>query len=210
MKRVAIIGAGMLGQQIAHYIKTDQGFDPVGYFDDHIPVDTELELGQVLGTVNEAERYYDNGLFDQLIVGIGYAHFKYRWKCFRKYDTKIPFLTFVHSSCIVDATAKIGRGSFLMPGTIVDNSVEIGNNVFIQIGCSISHHSSIGDNTFLSPGVMIAGCVQIGKNCFLGIGTVCIDSINICANAKTAGGTVVATSIHAAGLYVGVPAKQVK
>jgi sugar O-acyltransferase (sialic acid O-acetyltransferase NeuD family) len=210
MKRIAIIGAGVLGQQIAHYIRTDQGFEPIGFFDDHVPVGTKLQLGQVLGIVNDVGRFYDDDLFDQLIIGIGYSHSDYRWKCFRQFHLKIPFLTFAHSSCFIDSTAKIGDGSFLMPGSVVDNEVIIGKNVFIQIGCSISHHSTLGDNSFLAPGVKIAGFVDIGKSCFLGIGTVCIDSISVCANTRSGAGAVVTKPIPESGLYVGIPAKRVK
>ena len=208
MKRIAIIGAGLLGQQIAHYIKGDQSYEPIGFFDDKVT--NTQEHVPVLGKVQDVDSFYTNGAFDQLIIGIGYSHFAYRWQCFQRFQSNIPFLTFVHSSCWVDKSASIGAGSFLMPGTIIDDHVVIAENVFIQVACSISHHSSVSDNCFLGPGVTVAGCVKIEQNCFLGVGTIAIDSITIGPNIRTGGGAVIVDSIQEPGLYVGMPARRIK
>lgn len=208
MKRIAIIGAGLLGRQIAHYISTDQGYEPVGFFDDHLKV---AEDGIVLlGTVDDVQAQYERGAFDQLVVGIGYAHSAYRWQCYERFKPGIPFLTFVHSTCWVDSTATIGAGSFLMPRCNIADHCVLGENVVLQVGCSINHHSTIDSNTFLGPGVTVAGCVVVGRDCFLGVGSVLIDSIGLTDGVRTGGGAVVTRSLTDAGLYVGVPAKKVK
>ncbi|WP_411877815.1 acetyltransferase [Polaromonas sp. YR568] len=208
MKRIAVIGAGLLGRQIAHYIKTDQAYEPVGFFDDHVQSATDGMT--VLGTVNDVEKQYAKGAFDQLVVGIGYAHSRYRWQCYERFKPVIPFLTFVHSSCWVDETARIGAGSFLMPRCNVADHVALGENVLLQMGCSINHHARIDENCFLGPGVTLAGCVTVGRDCFLGAGSVLIDWVNIAPGVQTGGGAVVIDSLPAPGLYVGVPAKKIK
>jgi sugar O-acyltransferase (sialic acid O-acetyltransferase NeuD family) len=208
MKRIAIIGAGLLGRQIAHHIKNDQGYEPAGFFDDNIA--GMQEYVPVLGKVQDVDRYYADGGFDQLIIGIGYQHFAYRWQCFERFYPRIPFLTFIHSSCWVDQSAQIGAGGFLMPGTIIDDHVSVGENVFLQVGCSISHHSTIKENCFLGPRVTVAGRVTVERDCFLGIGSTVIDSVRICPGVQTGAGAVVIDSIDHAGLYVGVPARKVK
>lgn len=210
MKRIAVIGAGLLGQQMAHYIKDDQDYEPIGFFDDFISTLPVMECGPILGTVQDVDRLFSRGLFDQLLVGIGYKYFDYRWQCFQRFQPHIPFLTFIHSSCFVDRSARIGTGSFLMPGSTVDNDVVIGKNVFVQVACSISHHSCLGDNCFLGPGVTVAGCVKVERDCFLGAGTISIDSVIIGPNIQTGGGTLIADSIQEPGLYVGVPARRIK
>ncbi len=208
MKRIAIIGAGLLGQQIAHHIKNDQGYEPVGFFDDNLT--GALGNLPILGRVQDVDGCYANGSFDQLIIGIGYKHFTYRWQCFERFYPHIPFLTFVHSSCWVDGSAHIGAGSFLMPGVLIDDHVSIGENMFLQVGCSISHHSVIKENCFLGPRVTVAGCVTVERDCFLGVGSTLIDSVVICPGVQIGGGAVVIDSIDQAGLYVGVPARKVK
>ena len=210
MKRIAIIGAGLLGQQMAHYIRDDGRGVIAGFFDDRIPTGTAIRQDTVLGTVNDVLVHYEKGEFDLLLIGIGYMHFAYRWDCFTRFQGKVPFFSFVHSSCFLDRTVSLGAGSFLMPGCVIDNDVIIGSNAFVQCACAISHHSTIGDNCFLGPGVRVAGCVTIGEGCFLGVGTVCIDSITIGSNVHTGGGTVVIDSLSEEGLYFGVPARRIK
>ncbi len=210
MKRVAIIGAGLLGQQMAHYVEEDGTGIIAGFFDDKVPVNTAVMQRKVLGSVNDVPSFYDAGQFDLLLIGIGYTHFAYRWECFTRFHPAIPFLSFAHSSCSLDRTAVLGVGSFLMPGCVVDNDTAIGRNTVIQSGCTISHHSEIGDNCFLGPGVRIAGCVRVGRGCFLGVGTVCIDSITLGSHIRTGGGAVLTKSALEKGLYVGVPARKIK
>ena len=210
MKRVAIIGAGLLGQQMAHYVEADGKGVIAGFFDDKMPAGAAVKQNMVLGSVNDVPSFYENGRFDLLLIGIGYTHFAYRWECFTRFHPGIPFLSFFHSSCFLDSTASFGAGSFLMPGCVVDNDTTIGRNTVMQSGCMISHHSEIGDNCFLGPGVRVAGCVGIGQSCFLGVGTVCIDSIVIGSHVRTGGGAVLTDSVLEEGLYVGVPARKIK
>lgn len=210
MKRIAIIGAGLLGQQMAHYIQEDGEGVIIGFFDDRIPVDTAFGQNRVIGSVNDVLSFYEKGEFELLLIGIGYMHFAYRWECFTRFYPKIPFLSFAHSSCFLDRTVILGAGSFLMPGCVVDNDAVIGRNTVIQIGCTISHHTTIGDNCFFGPGVRVAGCVEIRHSCFLGVGSICIDSLEIGPHVRTGGGALITDSILDEGLYVGAPVKKIK
>ncbi|EJG2147765.1 hypothetical protein A4A95_RS13745 [Elizabethkingia anophelis] len=49
MKRVAIIGSGHLGQQIAHHIHTDTEDVVVGYFDEYQKIGQKVNNIIVLG-----------------------------------------------------------------------------------------------------------------------------------------------------------------
>mgnify|MGYP003972862573 CR=1 FL=1 len=210
MERIAIIGAGLLGQQIAHHIKSDQGDEISGFFDDMVEDLSNLEYGPILGKTNHVRQSFSDGIFDRVIIGIGYKHFQYRWDCFERLRGIVPFHTFIHSTCFIDKTSQIGEGSFLMPGTIIDDHVSIGENVFLQVGCSISHHSIVEENCFFGPRVTLAGCVTVKRNCFLGVGSIVIDSVNITSNVQTGGGTVVTSNIQDQGVYVGAPAHRIK
>ncbi|WP_395765251.1 nucleoside-diphosphate sugar epimerase/dehydratase [Elizabethkingia anophelis] len=51
MKRVAIIGSGHLGQQIAHHIHTDTEDVVVGYFDEYQKIGQKVNNIIVLGGI---------------------------------------------------------------------------------------------------------------------------------------------------------------
>ncbi|WP_152267601.1 NeuD/PglB/VioB family sugar acetyltransferase [Agriterribacter humi] len=207
MKRLAIIGSGDLGQQIAHHALTDKHYQPVGFFDDFQKPGVLRHGYPVLGDVEDIVRLYKENAFDVLMTGIGYKHFETRVAVFERFSFLIPFGSVIHSSSYIDSSCHIGQGVFIYPGCSIDMNATIGNNVLINAGCIIAHDSHIGDHSFLSPGVNIAGFVTTGKAVGLGIGTIVIDNITIGPGVRTGAGAVVTENISAPGLYLGVPAK---
>lgn len=209
MKKIAIIGSQDLAQQIAHLINTDNSNQKViGFYDDFIEKDTLVKGLPILGKITSIEKDFSEHKFDELLIGIGYKHFGFRKKLFDDLIPKIPFATFVHSSCIVDKTAKIGKGSVLYPASIIDQNVIIEDNVLVNLGCCISHDSIIGHHSYLSPRVAIAGKVNVGECCFIGINATIIDGISVVENTTIGAATNVVKNIEQNGVFVGNPAKR--
>lgn len=207
MKKLAIVGSGDLGQQIAYHALSDQHYTPVGFFDDYQQPGTIRHGNPILGGVEDVERLYKKGAFDVLMTGIGYKHFEKRIAVFERFAPIIPFGSVIHSSSYIDSSCRLGQGIFIYPGCVIDMNTIVGDNVLINTGCIIAHDSHIGDHSFLSPGVNIAGFVTIGKSASLGIGTIVIDNIAIGTGVRTGAGAVVTENISTPGLYLGVPAK---
>jgi sugar O-acyltransferase (sialic acid O-acetyltransferase NeuD family) len=203
-KTLAIIGAGHLGQQIAHYAITDKHFTNVVFFDDYC-VSKEVDGFSVIGNTELIIDSFSKRVFDELIIGIGYNHLKARKHFFELLSPTIPFATIIHSSCLIDITAKIKKGCVLYPGCLIEPNVILDENSILNIGCSISHDSYLGPHSFLSPRVAIAGFVELGEMSILGINATIIDNIKITSNTQLGGGTVVIKSIEISGLYVGNP-----
>lgn len=209
MKILGILGSGHLGQQIAHLAVSDKQFDSVVFFDD---MTSEIRVMgfPVIGKKTDILESYKKQLFSELIIGIGYHHMNARKALFEEYSQLVPMATLVHSSSIVDCSAKIGSGSILYPGCVIDQNVQIGNNVLLNLSCTISHDSNIGSHSFFAPSVTIAGFVSTGEMNMLGVNTTVIDSIKLTEKVQTGGGTVVIKNIDEAGLYVGSPAKFIR
>lgn len=207
MKRLAIIGSGDLGQQIAWHALTDKHYDPVGFFDDYQKPGVVRHGYPVFGGVEDIERVYKEKVFDALMIGIGYKHFDFRTSVFDRFSPHIPFGSLIHSSSYVDRSCRIGQGVVVYPGCTIDMNATIDDNVLINAGCVIAHDSHIGAHAFLSPGVNIAGFVTIGKRVSMGIGTIVIDNITVANDVRTGAGAVVTKNISEPGLYLGVPAK---
>jgi sugar O-acyltransferase (sialic acid O-acetyltransferase NeuD family) len=207
MKNLAIIGTGDLGQQIAYHSVNDHHYKVVGFFDDFKPIGLIVNEFPILGGKADIQRLFDLGVFDVLMVGIGYKHFNQRASFFETFKKTIPFATIIHSSAYVDSSCKIGKGVIIYPGCVLDMNVVIEDNVLLNTGCTIAHDSSIGCNSFLSPAVKIAGFVKVGKSVSLGIGTTVIDNLCIGEKVRTGAGAVVVNNLIEAGLYIGLPAK---
>jgi sugar O-acyltransferase (sialic acid O-acetyltransferase NeuD family) len=210
MKKLAIIGSGDLGQQIAYHARADQHYDVVGFFDDVHPKNVLRHGYPVLGRIDDVEELFRDKTFDVLMIGIGYKHLSFRMSLYAKLKGKIPFGTIIHSSSYVDCSARVGSGSIIYPGCTLDMNVTIADNVLLNVGCVIAHDTTIGESCFLSPGVNIAGFVRINNGVILGIGTTVIDNVEIETGVRTAGGAVVIDDLINPGLYVGIPAKYKK
>jgi sugar O-acyltransferase (sialic acid O-acetyltransferase NeuD family) len=210
MEKLAIIGSGDLGQQIAHIALSDNHYQLAGYFDD-FEIKGETKNGiPILGGISEVQKAFENQLFDVLLIAIGYHHFETREKLFLQFKNNIPFGKIIHSSSLIDSTVIIGLGSVIYSGCILDMNVKIGENVLIYNGCNFAHDVELKNHSIISPGVQIAGFSSIGQSVNLGIGTIISDHISIVENTKTGAGTVVVKSIEKPGVYIGVPAKKIQ
>ncbi|MBE9468635.1 MAG: acetyltransferase [Bacteroidetes bacterium] len=205
-KTLAIIGSGDLGQLIAHHAINDNHFEDIVFFDDFKTNSENMPYGEIIGKTSDILKAFEGNVFDELIIGIGYKHFDARQNFFELYNSKIPFATIIHTSCYLDSTVKIGKGSFILPGCVFDKDVVIGNNIVCNISVSLSHDSEIQNHSFLGPNVSIAGFVTVKSRCMIGINSTIIDNITIADDIVIGGGAVVTKNLIQKGLYVGVPA----
>lgn len=211
MKRVLIIGAGDLGQQIAHYVSESTEHTIVGYVDDWANAGDIRRGYPVLGCVEDTEMLYHQDVFDELLIGIGYKHFDARKQLFDRYKSVIPFATYIHQNCVVDRNAKIGNGVVMLSNCVVNLDAEIGDNVFLYNGCLIGFDSRICSHSFLSLSVIIGGHSHVGEKCFVGLGTKIIDNVTINDNNLIGAGSNVIQSItEPNGVYAGNPARLIR
>jgi sugar O-acyltransferase (sialic acid O-acetyltransferase NeuD family) len=210
MVRLAIIGAGDLGKQIAYYAEADKQFNVVGFFDDTITKGLFVNDKVVLGSISEVVKSFKKNNFDVLLIAVGYKHMGFRKQLFNELHLKVPFATFVHSSVHRENSSRVGAGSIIFPGVIIDHNVNILENVLVNIGCSVSHDTVIGHHSFLSPRVAIAGFCAIGAQNILGINSTIIDNIKTVDSTQLGAGTVLINTIEKKGLYVGNPSRFIK
>lgn len=199
MKKIAIIGSGDLGQQLAS-LSVTLGLQVAGFYDDFA-----LGKNQVLGKCENIEDDFRKDVFDVLAVGVGYNHIDFRKEIFERFEGLIPFAKLLHPDSFVDPTAELGEGVVIYAGCTVDTCACIGKNVLLNVGACIAHDTQIGPHSFLSPRVAMAGFIQTGECCVLGINCTVIDNLNLCDKTRLGAGTVLISDTERAGLYVGVP-----
>ncbi|SKB51024.1 acetyltransferase [Maribacter arcticus] len=209
MKTLGIIGAGQLGQQIAHFAISDNHYGTIVFFDDFTN-ENIINGFTVLGKTKDVENEYKRNNFDELIIAIGYKHMSVRKNFFERFKNIIPFGKIIHSTTFIDSTSQIGKGVIIYPGCIIDANVMVEDNILVNIGVVISHDSIVGAHSFLSPRVAIAGFSTIGQCCILGINSTIIDNIEIKENIKLGAGAVVIKNLNESGLYVGNPVRFIR
>ena len=203
-KTLAIIGCGHLGQQIAHYAISDGHYQNVVFFDDFTKEKNSNGF-EILGDCDSIENEFENKLFDEIIIGIGYKYLDKRKYFYDRFESKIPFGTIIHSSSWVDKTAIVKMGCVVYPSCSIDMNVIISENTILNASCTIAHDSFIGQHCFLSPSIAVAGFVKIKNQCIIGINVTIIDNVSVIQGTRLGAGTVVIDDVKEAGLYVGNP-----
>ena len=200
---VVIIGASGHARVIADIIRCS-GDIVDGFLDDR---DAEQFPGlTVLGRVNDAGRLARENPTVRFIIGIGKN--ETREKIVSKLHD-VHFYTAIHPSAVVANDAMIGPGSVVMANAVVNTGSKIGQHCIINTGVTVDHDCELDDFVHLSPGVHLSGTVEIGSTSWLGVGAAVINNVNICGNCTIGAGTVVIKDIETAGIYVGVPARNV-
>lgn len=210
MRKLAIIGSGDLGKQIAQLASDNSLYEISGFYDDFETIGNQVNGYPILGKIENIQDHFENGTFQELLIGIGYKHMDFRKKLFNRFKKQIPFGKIVHSSCTIHHSACIGDGSILFSGTLMDMGSVIAENCIIYNGCIIAHDAQIGSHSIISPGVQIAGFSLIEEGVNLGIGTIVSNNIKITKGTRTGAGAVIVKDIDETGLYVGIPAKKIK
>lgn len=210
MKRIAIIGSGHLGQQIAYHIHHDSNDKVVAFFDEFQSAGTLIDDIPVTGGNNDVIPQYEQNKFEAVLIAIGYKHIDTKKELFHKLEGKVPFHQFIHSSAYIDPSATIGNGTVIYPGCVIDQKVVIEENVLMNVSCTVAHDTTIGKHSFLSPSVAIAGFVKVEEQCIIGINSTIIDNIILTSKTQIGGGSVVIRDIHTPGLYVGNPVRFIR
>ena len=208
-KTLAIIGSGHLGLHIAHYAIYDKHYNNVVFIDD-FSKESEINGIKIIGKTSDIEELFEENIFNELIIGIGYSHLEKRKELFNKYKNRIPFGKIIHSSCRIDSTAIVKDGCVLYPNSSIELECVVHENTIIANNTMVAHIVIIDRHCFVSACVAIAGFAHIHELCYLGINSTIIDSVTIDKGTQIGAGTVVIKSIDKSGLYVGNPHRLVK
>ncbi|MBW4617275.1 MAG: UDP-3-O-(3-hydroxymyristoyl)glucosamine N-acyltransferase [Desmonostoc vinosum HA7617-LM4] len=78
----------------------------------------------------------------------------------------------VHSTAVIDSTAKIGSNVYIGPHVVIQQGVEIGNDAVIHPNVVIYPDAKIGDRTTLHANCTIQERTRIGADCVIHSGAV--------------------------------------
>ena len=109
MKKLALLGAGDLGDQIMEYVKETGMYEIVGFFDDNEALGNMHRGLPIFGKINTVENYYKQGDFDYVFITIGYRWFDTRERIYKELKGKVPFANIISPLAVVKKGAKLGR-----------------------------------------------------------------------------------------------------
>ena len=108
--RVALVGAGVLGTTVLHHSYEQKDIDVVGFFDDYSR--EPIESLEILGGLKKSPQKYKNGLFDEVLITIGYNHINFREKLFSELTSRTFLATSIHPSASISRNVKVEQGMY--------------------------------------------------------------------------------------------------
>jgi sugar O-acyltransferase (sialic acid O-acetyltransferase NeuD family) len=117
------------------------------------------------------------------------------------------FLTLVHSTAIVAASARIGTGSILCPYSIASDACRVGRFVIMNYHSSLGHDASAGDFVVLSPYATLGGNAHIEEDVFLGLHASIGPAKTVGARSKVSANSCVLANAPADSIVFGVPGR---
>ena len=193
-KEVIIIGSSGHGRVIADIIKKS-GDKVFGFLDD----DTSKQ--GVLGKVYECAKYKNK----YFIIGIGSNAI--RKKIAEKYPD-LKYYTAIHPKAVIADNVSIGKGTAVMANAVVNANAQIGIHCILNTSSVIEHDNNLSDYVHISPGAVLCGTVSVGENTHIGANAVVKNNITITNDVQIGCGSVVVKDIEKAGVYVGIPVKE--
>ncbi len=89
------------------------------------------------------------------------------------------YCTFIHPSCVIAKSAKVGFGCSIMANSVVNANSHLGNHCTIHSNSLIGHDTTLHDYNFVAAHTVIGSSVRIGSANFFGLNSVCNNYITI-------------------------------
>ena len=212
MRKIAIIGAGGFGREVKMLIEQinhiEKKYEFIGFYDDNIPIDSEVNGFKILGTVDELEQI---NYSLEIVISVADPLIKKKIHETLNKNNNLNFPSLIHPNVLIgEDEVVIGYGCIICASNIITVNIIIGNFVILNLGCTVGHDTKIGDYCSFMPSVNISGEVIIENSVYVGTGAKIINSLTIGNSTLVGAGAVVSKSLPEKCTAVGIPAKPIK
>lgn len=121
----------------------------------------------------------------------------------------LDIVSIVSPLASVSPMSKIGKGVFIGHHAHVGPNSLIGDGVIVNTGAIVEHDCRVGDYCHISVNATLCGGVTVGKRSMVGAGATVIDGATLVDDVIVGAGATVVTPLQNAGVYVGIPAREI-
>ena len=203
-QRILIVGAGGFGREVLQWAR-DTWPGHAGRIAGFLSSDDRVLDGfdgcpEIFG---HPDAYHPApGDYLLLAIGVPYARRQVAESLLAR---GAEFLTLVHSTAIVAASARIGAGAILCPYSIASDACRVGRFVILNYHTSLGHDASAGDFAVLSPYATLGGNAHIHEDVFLGLHASIGPGKTVGARSKVSANSCVLANAPADSIIFGVP-----
>jgi UDP-3-O-[3-hydroxymyristoyl] glucosamine N-acyltransferase len=165
MRRIALIGAGPLGLNVAGVIGRLRDYDLIGFIDDK---EGPIAGVDVLGDDSVLDDLMREGVRD-LVVCIGNPERRMAiGRDLRERGFELPAV--IHPAAERGIGARVGGGSIILPGAVILPEAEIGDFCVIEAGSFIGHHARLGAGVLVGARAVVGNLVTLEDSVMIGMG----------------------------------------
>lgn len=203
-QRILIVGAGGFGREVLQWARDawpDHADKIAGFLssDEHV-LDGFDGCPEIIGHPDA----YGPAPGDYLLLAIGVPYVR-RQVAESLLARRAAFLTLVHPTAIVAASARIGEGAILCPYSIASDACRVGRFVIMNYHTSLGHDASAGDFAVLSPYATLGGNAHIREDVFLGLHASIGPGKTVGARSKVSANSCVLANAPSDSIIFGVP-----
>jgi sugar O-acyltransferase (sialic acid O-acetyltransferase NeuD family) len=203
-RRVIIVGAGGFGREALQWASDawpEQAGRIAGFLSaDPAALDRHATRLPILGDPDTFRLLPGDGL----VLAIGIPQVR-RQVAERLAQRGANFLTLVHPTAIVAATATVGTGSVICPQAVVSDAAGLGRCVLVNYHASLGHDAKAGEYTVFSPYATLGGGAIVEEDVFLGLHATVGPRVRIGAGTKVSANSAALVSVPRRTLVYGVP-----
>ena len=205
-QRILIVGAGGFGREVLQWAR-DAWPGHAGRIAGFLSSDDGVLYGfegcpQIIGHPDA----YHPARGDYLLLAIGVPYVR-RQVAESLLARGAEFLTLVHPTAIVAASARIGVGAILCPYAIASDACRMGRFVIMNYHSSLGHDASAGDFAVLSPYATLGGNAHIQEEVFLGLHASIGPGKTVGTRTKVSANSCVLANAPEDSLVFGVPGR---
>ena len=205
-RRILVVGAGGFGREVLQWARDawpDHAARIAGFLSAD---DRALDGFDTYPPIVSTPDAYVAAAGDKFLLGIGvpYARRKVAESLLAR---GAEFLTLVHPTAIVAASATIEDGAILCPYAIASDSCRVGRFVIMNYHTSLGHDASAGEFSVLSPYATLGGNSHVAEDVFLGLHASVGPGKTVGARSKVSANSCVLSSAPGDSIVFGVPGK---
>lgn len=212
MKKIAIIGSGGFGREVACLINAinekSKEWDFIGFFDDVKNIGYENEYGKVLGRIKDLNSYPES-----LAVVVAIAKpsaIEVIIKSITSPNIYFPNLIAPDIIFFDKNNMSLGQGNIIGFGCSISCNIHIGNFNIFNCFISVGHDTKIGNYNAVMPSTKISGNITIGDRNFFGASSVILEKLTIGNDTTIGANSLIFRNTKDKNIYIGNPASIVK
>jgi sugar O-acyltransferase (sialic acid O-acetyltransferase NeuD family) len=185
----------------------------IGFANDQFGNLSDLKGYPVVCTIKDVNHF----LIANAEIKIIYALYKplfMRKRSILLHNLSLPFdrfINFIHPSCYLATSVKIGRGNVFLPNSVLHNNVSVNDFNIFNSNCVIEHDTVIGSSNFFAAGCTIGSSVEISNYNFFGLNSCIKEGLSIPeASFFGMGSTVINSPKEPNEIWYGNPARRAK